>query len=150
MTKKSDDIEWGPWFMGTGQNPYQYKDPEPIQSIDGFGGIKSALTCPQIIRVCWPEWRPNRIYRLPADHPHYTPEGQLYYLKQQFPDVAWVQALEAPEAPEPVDPVLLKAREIYMRRHYSFRPDVCDGSWDHTHEMKLIIEGIKAGMEMKK
>lgn len=145
MTNKADDIEWGPWFLGNGRPPYKYKS-EPVRGGRGvsFSDNLQAVKLRDIL------WRNDTPYQLHADHPHYTLEGQLYYLKQQFPDVAWVQALEAPEAPEPVDPVLLKAREIYMRRHYSFRPDVCDGSWDHTHEMKLIIKGIKAGMDMAK
>lgn len=138
MTKKSDDIEWGPWFIGLEIEPYNHN-----RGAAQYMGLPGK---PSICITVDPVWERNLLYRVPADHPHYTPEGQLYYLKQQFPDVAWVQALEAPE---PVDPVLLKAREIYQEG-YPNKRGVSNGSWDSDNRMRLVIEGIKAGMDMAK
>lgn len=53
--------------------------------------------------------------------------------------------------PELVDPVLLKAREIYKQGFpSSLYSNVDNGIYDGMPNMIFLIKAIKAGMEMKK
>lgn len=145
MTNQSDDIEWGLWFLGNGKPPYKYKPGEPVEGpVDSSYSYSADLCTVKLRNILW---RDGRLYRMAANHPHYTPEGQLYYLKQQFPNVKWVQALEATPV---VDPVVLRAEQVYKQMEINGEFLCGLSTQDYVRVMRCLIKGIKAGMEMVK
>lgn len=136
--KKSSDIKWGQWFVGNGKPPYEYAG-EPVRHED----------LDMIYPIENPTWSKDELFQLPEKHPHYTPEGQLYYLKQQFPNDIRVQKLDLLSIDDPsLDLILARkiAEKIYTNRTdpSSFNTRVTSsGEYDIAFNVKEIIKWIK-------